>query len=204
MIASQTTGHNELSINLELNAGGSKYLMLPMFQAVNTATDNGLVHFDYDDDAFEFGTHSSAHGDAAVSWATRSTWDHDKAFKLIMPGELRLSLNCAIEVDPSPTGTTSGSTTIRLIALKDGSTPGAYDEFIANTHLGDGFYGARHVEPFDLAGVKHFPSQIEVGTYIHAMYIHTTGSNRYGGDDLELASYAYEGYLKPFILREFS
>ena len=204
LTASQTTGHNELNINLELNAGGSKYLMLPMFEAVDTAVDNDLVHFQFDEEAFEFGTHDSSHGSAAVAWSTRSTWDHDKAFKLKMPGELRLTLHCAIEVSGSPSGTTSGSTTIRLIALRDGSTPGAYDEFVANTHLGDGFYGARHVEPFDLAGVAHFPSDIELGTFVHAMYIHTTGSNRYTGGDLELASYAYQAELKPSIRRVYT
>ena len=204
LTATQTTGFNELDINLELNAGSFKYLMLPMFENVNTATDNDLVHFQYDEEAFEFGTHSSDHGGAAVSWGTRTVWDHDKAFKLRIPGELRLTLHCAIEVDPSPSGTTSGSTTLRLIALKDGFTPGAYDEFIANTHLGDGFYGARHVEPFDLAGVAHFPSDIDLEAYIHAFYIHSTGSNRYGGDDLELASYAYQAELKPLIRREYT
>ena len=204
LTATQTTGFNELDINLELNAGSFKYLMLPMFENVDTADDNDLVHFQYDEEAFEFGTHSSDHGGAAVSWGSRNVWDHDKAFRLLIPGELRLTLHCAIEVDPSPTGTTSGSTTIRLIALKDGFTPGAYDEFVANTHLGDGFYGARHVEPFDLAGVAHFPSDIDLEAYIHAFYIHSTGSNRYGGDDLELASYAYQAELKPLIRREYT
>ena len=207
LIASQTTSNNELNINIELDAGSYKYLMLPMFEAVDTGVDNDLVHFDYDAEAFEFGTHTSEHagiGDVSVqTWGARTVWNHDKAFKLIMPGELRMALNCGIEVSASPTGTTSGAATIRLIALRNGSNPGAYDEFIANTHLGDGFSGATHVEPFNLAGVKHFPSQIELGTFIHAMYIHNTGSNRYDGGDLKLKNYAYQGYLKPFIMRKF-
>ena len=207
LIASQTTTNNELDINIELDAGSYKYLMLPMFENVDTAVDNDLVHFQYDEEAFEFGTHTSEHagiGDVSVqTWGTRTVWNHDKAFKLLMAGELRLTLHCAIEVVGSPSGTTSGAATIRLIALRNGSNPGTYDEFIANTHLGDGFFGARHIEPFDLAGVSHFPSDIELGTYIHAMYIHNTGSNRYTGGDLELSGYSYQAELKPFIHRKF-
>ena len=69
LIASQTTGHNELNINLELNAGGSKYLMLPMFEACGHVKLTTIWSTSqYDEEAFAFGTHEQfAHGDAAVS-----------------------------------------------------------------------------------------------------------------------------------------